>query len=76
MLNPSRPDPPLGILTRVIMELGAWVTTPWALYELGRPALAWVVGIGLVLIPAVFSTPGDKKFCPSRPQGLSDLGSK
>jgi len=64
VIQPVRPDPTLGAFTRVMMELAAWTLAPWALYESGSPLLALIAGIVLILLPALFSTPGDKKFTP------------
>ena len=64
MIDPTRPDPLLGAAARVLMELSAWIMVPWALYRSGQALLAIVVGLGLILLPALCCTPGDKKFIP------------
>jgi hypothetical protein len=64
MIDPTRPDPPIGAVTRVMMELSAWVMVPWAIYRSGQALLAIAAGLGLILLPALFCTPGDKKFTP------------
>ncbi len=46
---------------RFAVEVVAWVAGPWAAFELtDRWWVAVLVGIVLVTLPAVFSTPGDK----------------
>ena len=46
---------------RFFVEVVAWVAGPWAAFELtDRWWVAVLVGIVLLALPSVFSTPGDK----------------
>ena len=48
-------------LARFLLELVAWIAGPWAVFAVyGWPGAA-IALVGLVALPAVFSTRGDKK---------------
>ncbi|WP_436772577.1 hypothetical protein [Yinghuangia sp. YIM S09857] len=55
----GRPDDRLSSVFRFATEIIAWVAAPWAL-----AAVSWVLALAavvlLILLPTVFSTPGDK----------------
>lgn len=60
--NLSPHDTPQSSGARFLVEVVAWVTGPWAAAELtGEWWIAIPVAIVLIGVPAVFSTPGDKK---------------
>ncbi len=55
-------DTAASAITRFLVEVAAWVAGPWAAASLtGRGWLAVPALVVLVAIPAMFSTPGDKK---------------
>lgn len=54
-------DTPLSAGLRFAAELIAWISAPWAVSSLlGWPAAFALLAV-LLALPAVFSTPGDKK---------------
>lgn len=59
--GPSRHDTALSASSRFLVEVAAWVGVPWAAFELTlRWWVAVAVGLIVLTLPAVFSTPGDK----------------
>lgn len=60
--GPDHPfgDTPLRALSRFVVEVLAWVLGPWAVGSRAGWAAAWVAAVLLVLVPAIFSTEGDK----------------
>lgn len=54
-------DNPVSSSTRFILELVAWIAGPWAVYTAYGWTPAWFAALGLMALPAVFSTRGDKK---------------
>ena len=60
-LGPSPYDTVASALLRFVVEVIAWVVGPWAIAHLtGIWFLAIPVALLLVVVTAVFSTPGDK----------------
>lgn len=60
--GPDHPfgDTPVRALSRFVVEVLAWVLGPWAVSQRAGWAAAWVAAVLLVMVPAVFSTEGDK----------------
>lgn len=53
-------DTPLRATTRFLVELAAWVTVPWALWD--RSAVLALAGAAvLIATPAALNVPGDKR---------------
>jgi hypothetical protein len=59
-----KPDDGWPAIFRFTAELIAWVATPWALAR-HSVVLAVVSVVGLIGLPTVFGTPGDKKRTPA-----------
>lgn len=54
-------DTPRSSATRFLVELAAWTAGPWAAAELFGPWAIIPAVVVLVGVPAIFSTPGDKR---------------
>lgn len=53
-------DTPLSAASRFLVELAAWILTPWALGRVSVNAAVTALVV-LMALPATFNTPGDKK---------------
>lgn len=59
--DPNAVDNPVAAVSRVLVEIAAWVGAPWALWERSW-VLAIVVLLVLLWLPGIYSVPGDKNF--------------
>ena len=59
--DPNAVDNPVGATSRFLVEIAAWVATPWALWDTSV-VLAIVVLLVLLWLPGFYSVPGDKNF--------------
>lgn len=56
----ARPDDRLPSVFRFLTEIAAWVALPWAVADTSI-VLGVFVGLAMVAVPTVFTTPGDKR---------------
>ena len=59
--DPNAVDNPVGATSRFLVEIAAWVAAPWAVSRV-HWTLAVVVLVVLLVLPGVYSVPGDKNF--------------